>query len=240
MNERYDRTTRDYLKASALLVSVAERKLKTKLPDEDAAGFASVSMVLRLADCKLDAESDFEARKALVSASVGYLSGKNGFDEFGDESYCESLEKLNEFLEGKGEEIRAAFVRNLKILCRITEILKHERDIEKYIFLTKLEGQVTSKLLSVLLPGQGNRRLSLVVDAYKHLGRGGNLLDSLMDMDTDFRNREILVDPSFKNRAKMVLSLLPDSTTVVSSSSRKRLDEFGTVDFARFNQWFWQ
>lgn len=100
------------------------------------------------------------------------------------------------------------FVTNLNSLFRVTEDLKTEKNGKKLADLTRMEGQLTARMLLLSLPEEYlNPKSNIVITKFC---RFANNMDSAFDMPRDYRKGEIECKPTISNIMTMFVVALPD------------------------------
>lgn len=216
MKERGDDYLAHYVRSAPRLGKVTESVTHTPLDSRIINAWETTLAVLCLADHKIDTEQSFSKRKLFIDKSIAFLAGE--VQDFDDDSRLKDyMYKLKEELNQVGNDRKKYFIRNLKLLCGVTEKLKRETNSSRFSALTRLEGQITSKLFLTFLPDEyrGSSSYRELCILFGRIGRSSNVFDTILDMSDDYENGETKIQPSIFNRAALLGSTLGDSWYVL-------------------------
>ena len=130
------------------------------------------------------------------------------------ESVYNVRDGLNTFFPDRKQRYLSALGR----LMEVGEGLKTEKDIKKYTFQRRLEGQLTAQLLlSVVEPTDDNtHQFSLWLN---RLSRAANVFDSVMDLASDYQEDQTVIKPDIISRLSLIRYTVKDAAYVLSKSN---------------------
>ena len=201
-----------YIKMAPFFKALTEKQLGVDVPEEVLSAWTNLSLTLRAADHLIDRARDVDLRKKIIDQGLSFLLG--GVDEIsGDEEYTSSMSALRSNLTGLPEGRRGNFFRNLRKLLSVTEEIKTTSSPDNLALLTRLEGQITARLFLNLLPAEYEEipNYQNCLKIATRLGRAGNAFDTFIDLPGDYRNGELSVAPTLRNRLVLLRESAPDS-----------------------------
>lgn len=209
---------------------IAESKLGVTIPESTMVSWISLSRAIRVADDFIDSEQSDEVREGVYARAVGYLSGESEELGISNERLVVEMGDLRSHLGSISDEQRAVFIRNLRILLRISEKIKRTEKPADLAKLTMLEGQVTARLFISFLP-KGFPEIAgydAYVSYFTRLLRGINAFDSLVDFSADYNEGKIKVRPTLGNRAAFAANTLGNSVFIATHTSPSLVRSFGS------------
>lgn len=179
------------------------------LPDSLYHRWRGLFKVLRHVDFKLDSEKDIHKRKTFETEIIEFLQQKRHLC-FGDEDWSGELTTLRGDLTELGHT--DDFLRHLKMIFKVGDRLRSTENPDEYAQLTRLEGQITSKLFADFIPDDTscNQAILKFNRWFSRLSRLGNVIDSIIDLPEDSRLGEVRVKPDFKTRFALSNAALKD------------------------------
>lgn len=205
MKEGLKKSLRNYIAVADVLKGVTESTTACRVSDDVYHTWQLTLAAMRMSDFVIDSLETPLERKRFIRETGRYLAGDLNTYNYTSSESGEAIYALKFALAGFSLDIRAAFVRNAGVYFRSMELCKQAKSIENYIFYRKLEGQVASNFLSILLPDSmpANQR-SNCVRWFRRAGRVANCFDSFSDLGDDFKEREVVVNPSICNRLSLL------------------------------------
>lgn len=208
---------------------VAENKLRISVPDSTVAAWFSLARTIRIADDLVDGEPNEELRRRLYGRAISYLSENSA--ELGIENTTLQTEMagLKSNLDSIPSEQRAIFIRNLRLLLRVTEMIRRSSNPSLLARLTSLEGQITARLYISLLPQEFSqlRGYKDYVRYFSRLSRTVNALDTIIDLPMDYLEGRTSIPPTIRNRLSLAASAVPDALYVISRTGPSMIKMFG-------------
>jgi len=163
---------------------------------------------MRVADDLIDSKSTHIARDKLYTYVIENLRNQpNSTKEDMEADRVIDIIK-QKLLSDLPINQKILFITNLKSLFRITEKLKTEENGKKLATLTRLEGQLTARMLLLVLPKENSSRA--VTIAITRFCRFANNVDSAIDMPMDHRGGKTKCDSTISNRFTMLVAAVPD------------------------------
>lgn len=203
-----------YRHAGHIICGIGERMFAVTVSDAVIEGWEETMKALRYVDTAIDGEHDSRKRETLGIAAIDFLSGKRDSFNWADDTLLnESVYGLKDALANFPEENRLRFIKTLDRLRRVSERVKSTDKRSEYARLTRLEGQLTSRLLTTLVPVEDYATKENILHFFKYvkkLGRFANSVDSFIDFSRDSQKGEVLVEPSLMNRWELVRSNVID------------------------------
>lgn len=184
----------------------------------------SLGLTMRLADSYLDSLPDRKDREQLVEQAASFLLEESESFLSADSSLNERVENLKFYLHALGEERVQKFVANLKKFGRVTEKIKQAKNSKELSCLTRLEGQISARLFSCLIPKEqniDNENFRKFLKTVTRLGRVANNFDTAIDFKDDYEDGIIALEPNFRNRARLLLDCTGDAFYVVRAMRGK-------------------
>ena len=172
---------------------------------------------MRAADDAIDTTKDENQRLELINNSLSFLAGNNyRLDNYDLKSHLFCLRSILDTFDKCQKD---NYLTALKRVCLITEKIKSESDPKALLTLTRLEGQVTSRLFTSLLPTEYTKssRYHSFMKAMTRMGRSGNTFDTFLDIGQDFKNGEIAISGTLANRLLLLFGVIPDSTQAIKN-----------------------
>ncbi len=172
-----------------------------------------ILMAVRAADIVIDITQDDSDRSRLIDGALNYLAAieelefTTGFMEIDIE-----IRNLRERLFTLDPHIRERFLDKLAQLCHVTEQLRKVPTSHEYAQLTRLEGQLTSRLFSLTASEQAKSApgFQAFTKWFARLGRLGNVVDSVADMPPDYDSGLTMIQPTLSNRLSLLSSSAQD------------------------------
>jgi hypothetical protein len=200
---------------------VAEKKLKTNIPEKTFAAWVCLSRTIRLADDLIDGETNEVSRKEIYSHAVEYLLGENKELSIGSSIFMQEMSSLKTYLGLIPVGRKEAFARSLGHLLEVTESIKQTDNAKELAKMTMLEGQIAARMFTYFLPED-----LFELDNYKNyfkyfktLFRGANVFDSIIDLSADYDQGKVKVEPTLKNRAVMLANSFKTGVSAVTHSN---------------------
>ena len=186
---------------------------------------------VRAADIVIDVTQDDADRRRLIDGALSYLAAieesdfTTGFMEIDTE-----IKNLRERLFTLDPHIRERFLDKLAQLCHVTEQLRKAPTSHEYAQLTRLEGQLTTRLFSLTASehAKSSPGFQAFTQWFARLGRLGNVVDSVADMPPDYDSGLTIIQPTLSNRVSLLTSSATDVLSVM-----KNINPSSFVSFAR-------
>ncbi|KKR77051.1 MAG: hypothetical protein UU21_C0001G0105 [Candidatus Levybacteria bacterium GW2011_GWA2_40_8] len=197
---------------------ITENKLEVSVSEGTVQAWITLSRSIRAADDLIDREASIEARQAIYDKGINYLAGDNDDLGIDDEILVREMTALKAHLGLLPIEQKESFIKDLRKLLRIGEMLRKAEDPANLARITMLEGQTTARLYSNFLPLEffkldGYRDY---VKYFTRLGRAANAFDSIVDFSTDYKQGKTMVKPTPRNMALFAKSTLASVAFIVT------------------------
>lgn len=212
----FEISMQNYKNAAEKLGPIIEEISLLKVPEETKTDWRILLASMRTVDYKLDQITDPVVRAEFTGKIVNSLEG--GQVDF---SYDKDLEKAmmdvrNLYLK-LSEDHKRFFISSLLRILKVTEKIKIENDSKNFIRLTRIEGQISTRIFLLLLPEEfilsGNYRK--LVHSITRLGRAANSFDSFVDLSADYNNKQTQIKPNVLNRLLFIGAILSDSVSML-------------------------
>lgn len=213
----FDISAENYIKAAQTLAAVAHNVTRLPIPEATVSTWEQIMYAIRIGDDRIDKIGDQEGRTDFKRRMMGFLRNDPHSDN-SDGVLGDAMVNLRHICDSLDRERRTLLLKTFDKLLLVTESLRHTSDIHHFSLLTRLEGQITSRLfLSVLPEGYGNpgtrRKL---YKAFTRFGRFANVFDSFTDLPDDSAEGLTKVNPSLINRGRLLVNSLPDAVVVLA------------------------
>ena len=218
-----------YVDGSRGLQRFAEQITGLEVPTETIEKWRTLLSSMRIIDDRLDRIENVEERKRVYSHIKSFL--QDGAADFSaDPPLAAAMSDVRGLLETISDDKRAFFIRTVEMILKTTEDIKLEEKAGSFAKLTRLEGQLTSKLFLPFLPDEytASDKHPQLVNFFARLGRVGNSIDSLFDLPADYQSGQTRVRPTLLNRAVLLGAVLTDAPSLVKNAniSKELLSKF--------------
>lgn len=190
----------------------AERKLGVALPDSTITAWTCLSKTMRLTDDFIDSpQTSEEDRINIYEQAVSYLLGDREELSIDDVPLVHEARLLKEHLNSVSEGQRAAFVRNLRRLFRMTEAIREEDNPKIRAKMVMHGGDISARLFTSFLPEEF-LKLAKYRDFLRFTTRLTRVVtgsDAVIDLPADYEHGLALVRPTIRNRAVIAANTLP-------------------------------
>lgn len=174
-----------------------------EIPDTTYDHWKQTLSTIRRLDILLDEDDgrSFGERETEYLSSIDYLEGKTADFSSDNEDLDTSVQALRDSSENLDDDQRALFGTTARGILRVTKRIKTAESAAELGQLTRLEGQLTARLFSGVLP----RDIPLKANRdFNHwlsrVGRFANVYDTAIDLRKDYDANEVRVTPSIANR----------------------------------------
>lgn len=212
MKEGLKTSLNSYVFAAEVIKSLVEKQSSNKVPEQTYEAWKSLMILVRHADLNIDNTGSKAQRNDYYDNSLRYLDGEISSYEHEDKNLVEAMTEFKELLSAFPEKNRRMFLASLKGVFRVTEKIKETKDIEEFSKMTRLEGQLSGKLLMSLLPEdfRTTTDFSSLLKHTNYLTRFANSLDTFVDFSGDYSLGEIKMRPSIRNRSTVLVKGMRD------------------------------
>ncbi|OGI71377.1 hypothetical protein A3B84_00775 [Candidatus Nomurabacteria bacterium RIFCSPHIGHO2_02_FULL_35_13] len=212
-------STQNYERAAKTLGIIVEQISELSIPEKIIQDWKILFASIRIVDHKIDHIVEIEKRQRFIQEISSFLK-RNVVDFSNDkdlERAMSNIEILSANLKDGQKEI---FYDLLLDILKITEKIKVEEDPEKLVDLTRLEGQITSRIFILFLPEEFklSNKYNKLIHALTRLGRVGNSFDSFVDLPLDYANKQIRVRPNVLNRMLFFGAVLSDGLSIIKDT----------------------
>lgn len=217
MNKGLERSSDNYVKVAGVLAKTAQKGFGVDIAPQTKKSWELTMSAIRLIDSQIDQEKDPAKRQETEGQLIEFFEGDDQQTFEFHPLYYALRDELRKLPKGRQE----SFCRAGKNIFKVSERLKCTKNPTEFANLTRLEGQITSRLLLAFLPAQSKTNEQNTRKFTKwctRLGRFGNLCDSFVDLPDDFRSGEIIIQPSLKNRLKLATSGFGDFLEIIGLS----------------------
>lgn len=224
MKEQLAESLRRYVKVASYAKDITESKCNRPVPEQTFEAWKLTMVALHFADYKIDGLQDKAERSRQINKGLDFLNRRREIYQSGDVSLDFSIHRLRQSLDNFDHHRRHQFLRNLRLVCKVTEDIKEAEDIESFTGLTRLEGQLTSKLFVSLLPDDFKKRrnFSRYVKLMSRIGRFGNVFDTFVDLPNDYMAGQAKIEPTWPNRLRILRQTVGDGSSAFIMSSNPR------------------
>ena len=208
----FQTSAKNYIKAAATLGLVAENVTGVTLPNEAISDWETMMYAIRIGDDRVDSITDSLSRSDFKKHVMGFLKNENILSTH-DEELIDSMTGLKNICEGLPTEKRDSLLSAFEALLRVTEKLRNTTDARHYSFLTRLEGQLTSRLFLATLPDNfaASPKYKKLVTTFTRFGRFADTIDNLSDLSDDAKEDLIAIKPSAYASIQLLFQSLPDA-----------------------------
>lgn len=212
----FEISTKNYDKAARTLASLAHNITHTSVPGVTIHNWEQMMYAIRIGDDRVD-KINYDVDRAYFKRQLmGFL--RNEPVSFSDDAVLEgAMVNLKRVCDSLPDERQALLLGTLDRLLRVTELVRETPDINQFSSLTRLEGQITSRLFLSVLPEEygnlGTRRR--LCKTFTRFGRFADVSDSFADLPDDYAEGLTKVNPSFVNRGRLLISSLSDVIAVL-------------------------
>ncbi len=208
----FQTSTENYIKAAATLALVAENVTDISLPKESVIDWETMMYAIRIGDDRVDAITDITNRSDFKKHVMGFLRSENYLLAH-DNELVSSMTDLKNICDKIAPEKKDNLLSTFESLLNVTEKLRNTTDARHYSFLTRLEGQLTSRLFLATLPDNftASPKYKTLVKTFTRFGRFADTIDNLSDLADDHKEGLISVKPSIQTSTQLLFQSLPDA-----------------------------
>lgn len=219
-----------YVKIADIASYSAAEMFQIPIDDNTIALWKDILRALRAADIVIDITDDNELRKKLIDRSLHYLTQTD------DESFSTGFEDvdaeiavLKSRMQSFTPHLRHRFASKLGQICKVTERLRSATTAHELAHLTRLEGQLTAHLLTMTAPDEirESPKFPSYVTWISCLGRFGNVVDTALDLRSDYDSGLTQVHPTFANRSSLLWTARSDLLFLSRHMNLHSLMSFG-------------
>lgn len=211
-----------YDRIAPFFKDVTRSRLGVEPSHEVISAWSNLSRAVRMADGMLDNTQDKTIRDQISKDGYSYLAGSNLELSFGEEAYKAEMGELKDFLGSVTPAKKDNFLRSLSNLLKVSESLRFVEDPAELAKLTKLEGQITARLFTSLLL-ENSSEAPEYVRFLTRIGRVGNLFDTMVDFNDDYKRGQTRIKPSLGGYAVMAVYALEDAKYVIRNSRSRSI-----------------
>lgn len=213
-----DNLKKKYNRLTLTFQEIAKSIVGMSLPEETLEKWKVLLSSVRLIDDEIDQIEDKEKRDDLIEKIKAKLDGYyTEFDEY--EEVEKGMRLLEDISMTISEEKRSFLHKTLKRILNTTKEIKDESNSHKVVKLTLLEGQMTARIFTPFLPEEFTKS-----DNYQNflkiiilLGRTGNSFDTLVDLERDFANNQVVIEPSLLNKIRFLGAFLVNAKSLLAN-----------------------
>ncbi len=211
-----DLKQKNYQKISRELALIVEQISGLSIPEKTIEKWKILTSSVYLVDNKVDNISDQKDRISLTQKIILFLNGET-IDFSNDKDLEKAMLDIRDLSTSLDEEQKQTFIGCLVRVLNITEEIKQEKNPNNFVTLTRLEGQVFSRIFLPFLSEDFRQQggYPKLVHALTRIGRASNSLDTLIDLPGDYKDKRTEIKPSVANRILFVGSILSDSYSVL-------------------------
>lgn len=202
-----------------LLQEVARVILREPLPPEVGNHWRTFRKSVYAIDNAIDSQKNPSDRGELMFRIAEYLqSGSSSF--VFEPTLLVALNELSQSISALSSEDQKRFFENAQSIFDLTEKMKTTTDVDEFIKLRRKEGALTANFLLLFIPpslrkGDQYQKLEKI---FQHLGSAGNTMDSLADLESDFAQGEVSIEPNTTTRLKLLRACAIDTAVVLSTA----------------------
>ncbi len=216
MERGLDISLKKYVNVADVLRAATTRIIGHSVPDCTYQSWRYLLAAMRLSDHQIDHFNDPSERSNFIANTTAFVTGSAEGVNTGSNTLDESLRNLRNCLQRFPEPTREQFALNAGVYARVIEGYKQTTSLSEYMFYRRLEGQVASRFLSMLLPEEiPTDKRRECTRWFQTVTRVANLIDSAIDLPKDFASGETRVTPSLRNRARLLGAEFWDSTYIL-------------------------
>lgn len=212
-------STQNYKKATETLSVIIGQISSLPIPEKTIQDWKVLLSSIRIVDDKLDHIVGVEERLKFTHKIIAFLK-KEGADFSNDRELEKAMLNVESLSINLNESQKEFFYNLLFSILEITEKAKVEENSKNFINLRRLEGQITAKLFLPFLPEEfkQSKEYPKLIHALTRLARAGNSFDSLIDLPTDHKNKQVQISPSILNRILFIGAILSDSLSILKDT----------------------
>lgn len=188
----------NYTKATDIIKETVENKSGLQVPEYTTRAWHNMLVAMRLLDDIIDNSVNVQNRSKLGSDIVGFLNSDENIPFDFNPRSTEALILLRSDINILNQDKKTSFIGSITLALKVGERIKQADNPKDFALLTRLEGQVLSRLFVHFLPDEFQE--GDFPRWFHRLGRVGNLYDSFVDWSSDYKNQETIIYPSPKNR----------------------------------------
>lgn len=177
--------------------------------------WTSFSSATSALDFYLDSTRDPRDRSRIIDNVLEFAHPQSSKQSFAssDEQFNQRMDDFRRHLRERPLKRQESFFRALKQILDVTEQIKRAPTIDELVKLTRIEGQLTMRMILNLLPDEfhQNPNYHRYSRLMKRLGRLANTSDTFIDLHDDYHAGEISVAPSLRNRGFMLERVFVDA-----------------------------
>lgn len=210
---------KNYRKIAEKLALIVKEISDLKVPEKTIEDWRILSSSVCVVDYKVDKIADPTERSEFIRNIIFFLKGKS-VDFSADKNFEKAMFNVKDLVLGLDEDQQRLFISSLIRTLKITEDMKLEKDPRKFVQLTRLEGQVFAKVYLPFLSEEFRKspNYQKLVHVFGVLGRTANSVDNLIDLGTDYADKQTLINPTIRNRVLFMGGILSDGLEVLKTT----------------------
>ncbi|MCX6753496.1 MAG: hypothetical protein NTV03_00325 [Candidatus Nomurabacteria bacterium] len=218
-----DEFTKDYESGAQVLASIAEEISGIPIPKKTLEDWRTLLASVRIVDDRLDHIYDNQERSKFEENMIRLLKGEN-INLSNDTYLKKASQDVIKLLSTLDDNQKKYFINSISNFFEITEKIKIEDDEKEYVKLTRLEGQIASRVFISFLPEEfkQSNNYQKLLHAMTRLGRMGNSFDNLIDFKSDYAENQIKIKPNILNRALLLGAILTDGASILKDGVLSR------------------
>jgi hypothetical protein len=211
-----EKSIKNYEKGAEKLATIVQEISHLSVPEKTINDWKIIFVSMRVVDHKLDHIVDPKLRSEFTQKITSFLKGKE-ISFLDDEELERTMLEIRKLSMTLPEDPRQFFISSILRILKITEEIKVEKDPENLVNLTRLEGQINARFFLPFLPEKfrQSENYPKIVHAITRLSRAANSFDTFIDLPSDYKNKQVQVQPTVFNRFLFLSALLSDGLEAI-------------------------
>lgn len=151
MHEGLHESLRKYISIADVFKNAAERQYQLPLPEQTYQAWKSTLAAMRMVDYGFDSLKTQYERQLFKNRILAFMQGEENFEMNGS-LFQNYLREFRGHYQQLPIEKQRSLLINARLIFNLGEMIKNTSDINEFSKLTRLEGQVTSRLIFAFLP----------------------------------------------------------------------------------------
>lgn len=217
-----------YVKATELFRTAAELQFGLDISDQTLDCWRKTMQAARYMDILLDEEDGLttDQKNDRFMVATEYIAGESPEYTPINPKTDAAIGALALCLQDIDPQNRRIFASTLRSIFKVTNCIKLTYSLNTYTQLTRLEGQLTARLLNLCLSendGGTEEARQKFAKWLTRVGRFANVFDSTVDLAKDHSDGQTLIEPALRSQAKMMALSFKDLAYIVKHPKPKTI-----------------